>query len=571
MSIIQVLNQVKEGEIVLPAIQRNFVWPEEKVSMLLDSVMRSYPIGIALMWETYDNIQYRRFLHEYRADTKHTFSDNTDGNRLKVVLDGQQRLQSLYIALYGQHEGQYLYFDVLSGEEADDFQEERFDFRFASVQEIEKTNKDAEKVRSTPSHTHVTNGKLQHFVKVQQIFTMGAKAQQLFRKSLEKSLNLTDDETLRIMVNLAKIDEVLAKDENILKTVTIDENQPPGSPERKSESDVLEIFVRINVQGTRLSRSDLIFSMMKLNWKESAEALPQFVETINKGNCLGLDTDFVIRCLFATCHFGTKFNVDLLRNKANAEKMKRNFSRCCDAIRSTIDVVQNDCGCSSSRALGGYNTLVPFVYYLFHCPKQQVPKSEVEHFRKSLYLFGFSMPFSRYADSRLWKFIRMELKPLAEKGDHSFPFKEAIDWAASWENFDEFGSSLLQKNPRLALHVVQGLSGAKSLLSANEPEMDHIFPRSELRKKYDELVVNHYANFWLLSKGKNQNKSKKHPAKYFEKVPDSELRRALIDRQLLKYPSYKKFIKSRGEKMLDRVKKKLGFCDDDFAFLREEE
>jgi hypothetical protein len=55
------LNQIANDEIVLPAIQRDFVWSEGQTQTLLDSVMRGYPIGIALLWETYNDIQYRRF------------------------------------------------------------------------------------------------------------------------------------------------------------------------------------------------------------------------------------------------------------------------------------------------------------------------------------------------------------------------------------------------------------------------------------------------------------------------------------------------------------------------------
>ena len=61
MSIINLLNQIRSEEMVLPAIRRDFVWPEGKVLRLLDSVMRGYPIGLALLWETYLDIQYRKF------------------------------------------------------------------------------------------------------------------------------------------------------------------------------------------------------------------------------------------------------------------------------------------------------------------------------------------------------------------------------------------------------------------------------------------------------------------------------------------------------------------------------
>ena len=55
--------------------------------------------------------------------------------RLRLVLDGQQRLQALYIALHGTYEGKSLYFDVLSGQETQDFKEDRFLFYFLTSEE----------------------------------------------------------------------------------------------------------------------------------------------------------------------------------------------------------------------------------------------------------------------------------------------------------------------------------------------------------------------------------------------------------------------------------------------------
>lgn len=97
-TIINLLNQIKHEEVVLPAIQRDFVWPEEKVLRLLDSIMRGYPVGIALLWETYLDLQYRNFIEAFHPGQIHDFKDNKKKRKLKVVLDGQQRLQSLDIA-----------------------------------------------------------------------------------------------------------------------------------------------------------------------------------------------------------------------------------------------------------------------------------------------------------------------------------------------------------------------------------------------------------------------------------------------------------------------------------------
>ncbi len=114
MSIINLLNQIREGDIVLPAIQRDFVWDETRVEMLLDSIMRGYPIGIVLLCETHTASQHRQFEASYAGEKRFKYHDNSRQRRLKVVLDGQQRLQSLFVALYGKFHGKSLYFDVLS-------------------------------------------------------------------------------------------------------------------------------------------------------------------------------------------------------------------------------------------------------------------------------------------------------------------------------------------------------------------------------------------------------------------------------------------------------------------------
>ena len=121
---------------------------------------------------------------------------------------------------------------------------------------------------------------------------------------------------------------------------------------------------------------------------------------------------------------------------------------------------------------------MPFVYYLFHARKHEMPAGQVEAFRKSLYVFAFARPFSRYADSRLWKFIRRELQPLAEAKDHHFPFDRAVWWVKYWEPITGFNEGLLKSNIPLTLHVLQNLSTNKAHYERNAGQIDHIFPKS---------------------------------------------------------------------------------------------
>ncbi|RMG32958.1 MAG: DUF262 domain-containing protein [Methanobacteriota archaeon] len=567
MNIVTLLNQIDSGDIVLPAIQRDFVWSEGKIEKLMDSIMRGYPVGIVLIWETYKDIQYREFEKIYHNGTRPAFIDNSSNRKLKLVLDGQQRLQALYLSLYGSYKGKYLYFDILSGRHSDDFEEEKYYFYFATPEEADEWNREVE---INIAKEQEDNG-IEYFAKVADLFKMDVSAKQKYRRQVTKKLNLTEDDELRLETNLAKLDEVLTKEQNILKASIIDENKPSDSQSRQTESDVLEIFVRINRQGTPLSRSDLIFSMLKLNWKESATALPEFVDKINNGNSFEIDIDFIIRCLFAVSDLGTKFDIDMLRKKSNMNRLQNNFEKCCTAIESTVDNVQKYCWISSNKAMGGILNLVPFVYYFFHLPKHELPGNQIDNFRKSFFLFCFARPFSRYADSRLGKFIREELMDRPGNEKNKFPFESAVWWVNYWEHIDSWNEELIQRNPRLALYIIQQDRGAKTHFILNKREMDHIFPRSVLRQKgFDDSKVNHFANFWILSKGKNINKTNKHPKKYFEDIPEKELRLALIDKNMLDYRRYKTFLDKRGKAILEKLSKKVGLSEKDFIVLEEE-
>lgn len=85
MSIMTILNQIYNEEIVLPAIQRDFVWPKEKIEKLFDSIIREYPIGMVLLWETYTDTKYRKFDSDYKPGDRYAFFDNdglTDGEEV---------------------------------------------------------------------------------------------------------------------------------------------------------------------------------------------------------------------------------------------------------------------------------------------------------------------------------------------------------------------------------------------------------------------------------------------------------------------------------------------------------
>ncbi|MFP5414575.1 MAG: DUF262 domain-containing protein, partial [Gammaproteobacteria bacterium] len=127
-------DEAEGGGFWLPNIQRPFVWSEEQIARLFDSIMREYPISTLLVWKTKEAVKHRKFIDNYRRDIKLTDFYVPDNTRSKMmVLDGQQRLQSLFIGLRGSYEGRELYFDVLSGGVAAAPEDIRFRFAFKTA------------------------------------------------------------------------------------------------------------------------------------------------------------------------------------------------------------------------------------------------------------------------------------------------------------------------------------------------------------------------------------------------------------------------------------------------------
>ena len=93
--ITDLINDVKRGYIKIPQFQRDFIWSKEKAASLMDSILKGYPIGTMILWKTKEALRAIRNLGG--VDLPETPS----GDFIQYVLDGQQRLTSIFATLIG--------------------------------------------------------------------------------------------------------------------------------------------------------------------------------------------------------------------------------------------------------------------------------------------------------------------------------------------------------------------------------------------------------------------------------------------------------------------------------------
>jgi hypothetical protein len=348
----------------LPAIQRPFVWTPEQVVSLFDSLMKGYPISSFLFWdvapENKPNWQIYKFAENFRFGEVHNEIAETDGRDVTLVLDGQQRLTSLLIGLRGtftvkaknkrwDNPGAWsrrrLYLDLLfdpTQVEADNDHEEAPEPTYAF-----------ELFENPPV---IAPGKL--WIKVGEILNHASDdAFYRFRDAiierLPDSASRLDERT--VSRNLDRLHRMIWKDEIICYYTEKDQDY----------DRVLGIFIRANDAGSKLSKSDLMLSMIASKWTDisAREEIYSLVDTLNQRLDRKNDVtkDFVMKASLLLSDLDHVYQVRNFANR-NLEIMRANWGRIKVTLRRTFLLV-NRFGIDREN-LSSLNALLPIAYYL---------------------------------------------------------------------------------------------------------------------------------------------------------------------------------------------------------------
>lgn len=275
-------NEDKDGGFWLPNIQRSFVWSEDQIERLFDSIMREYPISTLLVWRTNSTIRRRKFIENYNRTirlTDYYVPVNTKGKLL--VLDGQQRLQSFFIGLKGSYEKKELYFDILSGDlvAPDDI---RYRFKFLN-----------------PNSTSFP------WIKFKSIVFSNEQYDEIAQSIIENAnIKHEKEKQTKIRKNTARVVKYFCTDESLV----YQELDSIDNPKAYSEDDVVEIFIRANAGGTTLGKSDLLFSLLTSAWEDAEERME---ELLNELNSSGYDftRDFILKTCLSVLGKGARYEV----------------------------------------------------------------------------------------------------------------------------------------------------------------------------------------------------------------------------------------------------------------------
>lgn len=573
ITISEVINDIHSKKYLLPSIQREFVWSQDQITMLFDSLMRDYPINSFLFWkipkEKASEFKFYEFLRDYhQKDNRHNPKANINGSEdIMAVLDGQQRLTSLYIALKGSYASKIaykkwnnpqaypkkkLYINLLDKPKDISYE---YEFKFLTKEESKN------------------NDENHHWFEVGKI--MDLKEQyDVMSYMIETGLASNPDKEKAQYANrtLSKLHSVI----HVNKTISY-------YLEKSTELDkVLNIFIRVNSGGTTLSYSDLLLSFATAQWenRDAREEINEFVDEINQiGRGFNINKDIVLKACLVLCDISDiSFKVDNF-NRTNMLKIEEEWDDIRKAIRDSLNLISSF-GFSRENITSN-NLMIPVAYYLKNIglPNNFETSTSRIKDRKNIKLWFVSALLKRifsFAPDGALKPIRDIIKNESSNGfplDSIFKHFKGTNRSLQFTD-DDINNLLCSKYGQGDTLVILSILYPWADLRHNF-HVDHMFPKSEFTYKklidrgIPEEKINYFiekcnliGNLQLLDEIPNiEKKAMDFDIWVKERIPATELaeykRKNFVPDVDLSFANFDIFFKEREKMLVEKLNSEL--------------
>ena len=360
ITIFEAMKNIENGKYVMPAFQRQFVWSVEQIEKLWDSILIDYPISNFLFWHLDDKnanwaTYFCHFLKQATFNSRQQSDDvNFPINSINfdytdiAILDGQQRLTSLYLSLFGETYLRPRYTNKNSGamyvyklfieldknkleQDEDDYNSKKYDIKFTSK---------GLSINSSNTQFEIRN-----------ILDERFQNDETREQAIEEILaNIPDNSKEYARNILLKLYNKIFVEKLIRYTEITD----------MSQDDALEMFIRFNNGGKKLRKHEITMSILEVYWPSARE---QF-SILLSGAYSNFSTDLVIRAALMLYGDVTKTIID----QKVADDLKNNWSDFKIAFKNLQNALEK-LNIDLEHFVNDYTKLVPLIYYIYYNPE----------------------------------------------------------------------------------------------------------------------------------------------------------------------------------------------------------
>jgi len=471
--ITDLINDVKRGLIKIPQFQRDFIWSKEKAASLMDSIIKGYPIGTMILWKTKETLRSVRNLGGVNLP------ETPAGDYIQYVLDGQQRLTSIFASLSGVK--------VRREYKIEDFSEIYINLKAADDEEIVLANRVGIDEKSIIKMTSLLYGGLKYLASFSPEYHQRLDQ---FKRNIE--------------------------------TYSI-----PSVPIREVPIDVAtEIFTRINEGGKPLTVFEIMVAKtfdIERNF-DLAESYDDLIRELERVDYETISEATVLRTVSVILTKECSKKVILNLNKFEFIDI---WPKVVDAIERALDYLRNYFKIPVSKLLPYNDLIVLFAYFFYH--HNDRPFGDKERYLKDLF-WRISLT-ERYPAGTEAK-IAQDIKRVDMILDDSLPEYNYSPYSKlTPEGIEQNGVFSVGRSYIKAILCVLTEQQPKSfadnsivrisndwLKQANSKNYHHFFPKSYLKKKgVESTKINHIANITIVDAFLNKRIiGSKSPSQYIK-------------------------------------------------------
>ena len=516
MKISTILNKIKHKQLFIPAFQREYVWKRDNAKQLIDSLIKEYPIGTILTWET---------LHppEFKGPHKYT----PEQGAVKMILDGQQRITTLYMLIRGDVPPYY------------------------SLSEITSDTRGL--------YVNLRSLDLSYYIK------MRMQSDSLWQNITDVFKGKVDAVTLMDKFNKDNLRDDLRKvNDNINTIKRIQERDFPEQiiPTTAHVQDAIDIFYKVNASGIALTDAELALAQISGYWPKARERFKAKLAVLKKGGFI-FKLDLIIYTLLGCLYHGAA-DMRKLHSPDNDEKIRAAWKQLeSQVLDYVVNMLRAHAYVDHTSEINSPFALVPIIVYCFD-KNNDLKQKEI---KKMVKWFFYSQVKKRYASQTTQK-LDEDLYAIKTSPKPFDALMQNIEEESRLEirPSDFVGSGV--QHPLLsmmrwyfkscgAICLTTGVPLRQSMGEKFQLEWDHIFPYPKLRERGYTMgnrlkyaLAQELTNRAILSRRGSQEKSSQNTEDYLaqakQKFPEAlKLQCIPEDRELWKIKNYEKFLEKR--------------------------
>ena len=522
MKISQIMDKIDERQLFVPAFQREYVWKRPNAKDLISSLMYEYPTGTMLTWETNNP-------PELKGDHKY---DERQG-AVKLILDGQQRITTLYMLMTGNIPPYYKEHEILT------------DIRnlYVNVETLALEYYKVKAMENDPLWVNLTD-----------IFQGNIRSRDVISDLEEKQEGerISRDREDTIDDNFKAIEKI--KDREFQEQII---------PTRASIKEAIDIFYIVNASGVNLTDAELALAQISGYWPEARELFKVKLKELEQAGFV-FKLDFIIYVLLGILHnMGSK--MEKLHSSDNLESIQGAWKKLDDEVLDYVmNIMQSQAFIDHTKEINSVYSLVPIIVYVFNKDGRKLSQKEI---KKIIKWFYYSQIRQRYI-SQLPQKLDKDIGIVANQDN---PFDKLLNIISSERPLeiskDEFvgvgvshalwGLMRFYFKSKDAICLSTGINIRKNMGKKYELEWDHIFPYSLLRDNgysknnrlkysYAQEITNRAVLTQTANRKKSNNMAEEYLTETLEQFPDA-LRLQCIpeEKELWSLENFELFLEKR--------------------------